>query len=311
MNPPNELSRRHFIRTAAAATATTAIAWDNPLFAATAEATGPYDLVAVRNGDVKEMFEAGIAALGGMGAFVKKGQRVVVKPNIAWDKPPEIPANTNPELVHAIIRSCYDAGAAKVVVFDHTCHNWKKSYANSGIAKAARDAGAEVVSANDKGFYQEVKIPRAKTLTKAMVHREIFKCDVFINVPILKHHSGAKLSMAMKNLMGIVEDRRFWHKNGLDTCIAEFCLSARIPDLNILDAYRLLRKNGPQGKSPEDGEITKYQILGRNIVSIDAAAAKLFDKEAKTLGYIDQATKLGLGESDLSKLSVKRITLKA
>jgi uncharacterized protein (DUF362 family) len=307
----NELTRRTFIRGTAAAAATTLIPWDNPLFAATGDASAPFDLVAVRNGEAVEMFKAGIEALGGMEAFVKKGQRVVVKPNIAWDRPPEIPANTNPELVKAVVKACYDAGAGKVVVFDHTCHNWKKSYVKSGIEKAAKDAGAEVVSGSEKGFYEEVEIPKGETLKKAKVHREILKCDVFVNMPVLKNHSGAKLTMAMKNLMGIVEDRGFWHKNGLDDCIAEFCLYPKRPDLNILDAYRILRRNGPQGKSPEDGEIVKYQILGRDIVAVDAAGARLFDKKAKTLRYIDKAGKLGIGQADLSKLSVKRITLGA
>jgi len=307
----NEVTRRTFIRGTAAAAATTLIPWDNRLFAATGEASAPFDLVAVRNGEAVEMFKAGIEALGGMKAFVKKGQRVVVKPNIAWDRPPEIPANTNPELVRAVVKACYDAGAGKVVVFDHTCHNWKKSYAKSGIEKAAKDAGAEVVSGNGSGFYEEVQIPKAETLKTAKVHREILKCDVFINMPVLKNHSGAKLTMAMKNLMGIVEDRGFWHKNGLDDCIAEYCLYPKRPDLNILDAYRILRRNGPQGKSPEDGEIVKYQIIGRDIVAVDAAGARLFDKKAKTLRYIDKAHKLGIGQADLSKLSVKRITLGA
>ena len=307
----NELTRRTFIRGTAAAAATTLIPWDNPLFAATGDASAPFDLVAVRNGEAVEMFKAGIEALGGMEAFVKKGQRVVVKPNIAWDRPPEIPANTNPDLVKAVVKACYDAGAGKVVVFDHTCHNWKKSYVKSGIEKAAKDAGAEVVSGSEKGFYEEVEIPKGETLKKAKVHREILKCDVFVNMPVLKNHSGAKLTMAMKNLMGIVEDRGFWHKNGLDDCIAEFCLYPKRPDLNILDAYRILRRNGPQGKSPEDGEIVKYQILGRDIVAVDAAGARLFDKKAKTLRYIDKAGKLGIGQADLSKLSVKRITLGA
>jgi len=307
----NELTRRTFIRSATAVAATTVIPWDNPLFAATDEPKAPFDLVAVRNGEAVEMFQAGIAALGGMGTFVKKGQRVVVKPNIAWDRPPEIPANTNPELVQAVVKACYDAGAGKVVVFDHTCHNWRKSYAKSGIEKAAQDAGAEVVSGNGSGFYEDVEIPKAQTLKKAKVHREILKSDVFINMPVLKNHSGAKLTMAMKNLMGVVEDRGFWHKNGLNECIAEFCLYPRRPDLNILDAYRILRRNGPQGKSPEDGEIVKYQILGRDIVAVDSAGAQLFDKKAKTLGYIEKAGKLGIGQPDLSKLSVKRITLGA
>ena len=144
------------------------------------------------------------------------------------------------------------------------------------------------------------------------MHKEILECDVFINVPVLKNHGGTKLTIAMKNLMGIVLDRQFWHRSGLDQCIAEFCLYPRRPDLNIIDAYRLLRNNGPQGRSPEDAEIVKYQILGKDIVAVDAAAAALFDKElAKTVGYIKMAGELGIGQPDVSKLKVKRITMPA
>ena len=151
------LNRRRFIQASAAASA--AIAWNNPLFAAPEDdSKGPFDLIAVRNGGAVEMFEAGIAALGGMEAFVKKGQKVVVKPNIGWDKPPEIPANTNPELVGAIIKHCLKAGASRVVVFDHTCNQWEKCYKNSGIEAAAKAAGAEVVPGNDGAFYKDVTI---------------------------------------------------------------------------------------------------------------------------------------------------------
>lgn len=305
----NHPTRRRFVQGATAAAAGSAIAWNNPLFAAEDAPSDGHDLVAVRNGEAVEMFHAGIAALGGMQAFVKKGQKVVVKPNIAWDKPPEIPANTNPDLVGAVVKACLDAGAAKVVVFDHTCQNWKNCYKNSGIADAVENAGGEMVSGSDEGFYEVVSIPKAGTLKKAKVHREILTNDVFINIPVLKHHGGAKLTIAMKNLMGVVLDRRFWHRHGLDTCIAEFCLHPRLPDLNIVDAYRLLRRNGPQGRSPEDGEITKYQILGRNIASVDAAAAKLFGMDPAKLGYLTKARELGIGEIDLDKLSIKRITL--
>jgi uncharacterized protein (DUF362 family) len=306
----NELNRRRFIQGTTAAAV--GIAWDNPLFAAdAAEAGGPPDLVAMRNGGAVEMFEAGIALLGGMAAFVKKGQNVVVKPNIGWDQPPEIPANTNPELVGAIVRHCLKAGAAKVTVFDHTCNQWEKCYANSGIEAAVKAAGGEMAPGNHAQFYQDKKIAKAKLLKEVKIHRQILECDVFINVPVLKHHGGAKLTIAMKNLMGVVLDRQWWHRNGLDQCIAEYCLYPRLPDLNIVDAFRILRKHGPRGRSLEDGEIAKYQLLGRDIVAIDAAATKLFGMNPEDIGYIKMAGELGIGRSDLDKVRIKRVTLPA
>jgi len=303
-----EINRRRFIGTTAATAA--AISWNNPLFAAPgADGDGPWDLVAVRNGESVAMYEAGIAALGGIGAFVKKGQHVVIKPNIAWDKPPEIPANTNPDLIGAIVRDCLKAGASKVTVFDHTCHNWQRAYKTSGIAKAVTDAGGVMAPANLVKQYREVELPKAKTLKKVLVHKEMLDADVFINVPVLKHHGGAKLSLTMKNLMGVVWDRRFFHKNGLDQCIADLCFAPRQPDLNIIDAYRILRKNGPQGRAEEDGEITKYQMLGTDMVALDASAAKLFGMKPEELGYVKIAAKMGAGKADLSKVNIKRITL--
>ena len=305
-----DINRRRFIGTTAATAA--AISWNNPLFALPdADDNGPWDIVAVRNGGPVEMFEAGIAALGGMRAFVKKGQAVVVKPNIAWDQPPEIPANTNPELVAAIVRHCLKAGAAKVTVFDHTCHNWERSYHTSGIAKAVEDAGGTMAPANLEQHYRAVDLPKAKTVTKALVHKEMLDCDVFINVPVLKHHGGAKLSLCMKNLMGVVWDRRFFHSKGLDQCIADLCFTPKKPDLNIIDAYRILRKNGPQGRAPEDGELTRYQMLGTDMVALDASAAKLFGMQPADLGYVKIAGEMGAGQADLAKVKIKRITLGA
>jgi len=303
------LTRRHFIE-ATAATAVTGILWNNPIFAApAADESGPWDIVAVRNGEAVPMFEAGIAALGGMKAFVKQGQNVVIKPNIAWDRTPDVAANTNPDLVGAIVRHCKAAGASKVVVFDHTCHNWERTYVTSGIKAAVESAGGEMGAANLEQQYRDVEIPQAKTLKKAKIHTEMLDCDVFINVPVLKHHGGAKLSLTMKNLMGVVWDRQAWHKSGLDQCIADICFAPRKPDLCIIDAYRILRKNGPQGVAKEDAEITKYQLLGKDMVALDTAAAKLFGKDPKDIEYIRIAGEMGAGQNDLSKVKFKRITL--
>jgi uncharacterized protein (DUF362 family) len=152
-------------------------------------------------------------------------------------------------------------------------------------------------------------MPKAVKLKKALVHKEILDNDVFINVPVLKHHGGAKLTICMKNLMGTVWDRRFFHDNGLDQCIADIAFAGRRPDLNIIDAYRILRRNGPQGRALEDGEVAKYLMMGKDMVALDAAAAKLFDAKADPLKYVRLAGEAGLGNADLSTVKIKRITL--
>jgi len=277
-------------------------AWGNPLAGPQATA----DLVAVMGGEPDVMFEKGIAALGGMKKFVKAGQKVVVKPNIGWDKAPELAANTNPKLVGRVVKECLAAGAKEVFVFDNTCDNWQKAYATSGIEKAAKEAGAKVLTGNSESNYKEVTLPQGKSLKTAKVHEKIIECDVFINVPILKHHNGAQVTFAMKNLMGIVWDRRYWHRNDLQQCIADM-VSYRKPDLNIIDAYRVMKKNGPKGVSLADVSLEKAQILCADIVAADAAAAKIFGAEPESIGHIKIASEMGLGVMDLSKLNISRM----
>ncbi|MCF8266496.1 MAG: DUF362 domain-containing protein [Ignavibacteriales bacterium] len=266
------------------------------------------DLVAVRNGDPDIMFEKAIAELGGMKKFVRPNQRVVIKPNIGWDVSPERAANTNPRLVARIIKHCLDAGAKEVVVFDNTCDNWKKCYSNSLIEKYVNEAGGKMVPGNSEGYYQSVKIPAGSRIKDAKVHELILDSDVFINVPILKSHGGARLTVSMKNLMGIVWDRGYWHRNDLHTCIAEFS-TFRKPDLNIVDAWNVMQRNGPRGLSEADTVMMKSLLISRDMVTADTAAAKLLGFEAADVRYIEEAAKLGVGRKDLEKLNIRKIML--
>lgn len=267
-----------------------------------------YDLVAIKGGEPDSMFDEAIKSLGGMKKFVKPNQSVVIKPNIGWDTSPERAANTNPKLVRQIVKHCFDAGAKDVYVFDHTCDNWTSCYTNSGIEKAAKDAGAKVVTGNSERYYQKVTVPNGKRLQETTVHELILDTDVFINVPVLKNHGGAGLTISMKNLMGVVWDRRFWHRNDLHQCIADFPTFKR-PDLNIVDAYYVMKKNGPRGVSEADILTLKSQIISTDIVAADAAAAKLFGIEPKEIEYIKIADAMKIGKMDLSKLNINRIIL--
>ena len=232
-------------------------------------------------GEPAEMFRKAIAEFGGMGKFVKAGQKVVVKPNIGWDKVPELAGNTNPELVSEIIKQCFDAGAKEVVVFDHTCDDWRKCYKNSGIEEAAKAAGAKVMPAHEESYYREVELPKAKSLKTAKIHSAILDCDVWINVPILKNHGGAKMTISMKNHMGIVWDRGFFHRNDLQQCIADICTISKPAVLNVVDAYRLMKTNGPRGKSEADVVLAKGVFMSPDIVAVDTAATKFFNQVEK------------------------------
>ncbi len=264
------------------------------------------DLVAVMGGEPIEMFSKAMAALGGMGKFVKKGQTVVVKPNIGWDTSPELGANTNPELIGEIVKQCLRVGAKDVFVFDNTCDAWNRCYTNSGIEKAVKDAGGKVVPGNTENYYKPISIPNGKKLTEAKVHELILNSDVFINVPVLKHHSSAKLTIAMKNLMGIVWDRRYWHRNDLHQCIADFA-TWRKPNLNIIDAYRVMTRNGPRGVSQADIVMKKALIVSSDMVAADAAASKIFGTEPNDIPYIQLAHNMGIGNMNLDELIIERI----
>lgn len=278
----DSMNRRDFLKTAATLAAlgvVSKVAGAVKTPAGAAEKSGPADLVAIRGGEPEEMFDKAIGELGGIEKFVKKGQTVLVKPNIGWDRPVEAAANTNPKLVARIIKRCKEAGAKDVYVFDTTCSRWDLAYKSSGIADAARKEGAIVIggdSASDRGYleknYIDVENPQAARLKKFKLHRLVKECDVFINVPVLKHHGGPGMTSAMKNLMGIVSKgtQRYFHGNDLNQCIAEIC-AYRKPDLTVIDAYRIMTKRGPRGVDDSDVKLMKYQLLGTDMVALDTA----------------------------------------
>ncbi|MDR2685127.1 MAG: DUF362 domain-containing protein [Prevotellaceae bacterium] len=273
------------------------------------------DLVAIMGSEPDIMFRRAIAEMGGIGKFVKKNHKVCVKPNIGWDKAPELAANTNPKLVAEIIKQCLAAGAKEVVVFDHTCDEWTKCYKNSGIEAAAKKAGAKVLPGNDESYYREAALMKGKVLKTAKIHSAILDSDVWINVPILKHHGGANMSLAMKNHMGICWDRRIFHNKDLQQCIADICTLDKRPVLNVIDGYRLLKQNGPQGKSEADVVDAKALFMSQDIVAVDTAAVKFFNSAAKInvplehVGHIACGQALKLGTMNIDNINIKRIKL--
>jgi uncharacterized protein (DUF362 family) len=271
--------------------------------------TAKFDMVAIMGGNPDAMFDLGIQEFGGMGAFVQKGQKVLVKPNIGWDVIPELAANTNPLLVKRIIEHCFKAGAKEVYVFDHTIDNWANTYRNSGIEKAAKSAGAKVVPGNSENYYQAIEIPGGVKLKKAKVHEILLEADVFINVPVLKDHNSTRMTACLKNNMGIVWDRGYWHSNNLHQCIADYALFEKKPVLNVIDCYNVMVKHGPQGVSKEDLVLMKSQIITTDWVAGDTAAAKMLGVDPQKIDYIPIAHKMGLGNMNLDSLSIKRIKM--
>lgn len=276
-----------------------------------ANANTKFDLVAVLGGEPETMFQKAISEMGGIGNFIKKGDKVCVKPNIGWDQPVEMGANTNPKLVTEIIKQCFDAGASEVTVFDHTCDDWRKSYATSGIEEAAKAAGARVVPAHQESYYKSVSLPKGKSLKTTKIHQAIVDSDKWINVPVLKNHGGAQLTISMKNYMGIVWDRGFFHANDLQQCIADVCTYDNRPVLNVVDAYRLMKTSGPRGRSLSDVVLSKGLFVSQDIIAVDTAAANFFNQAREmpleNVTHISKGEELGIGTMNLDTLKIGRL----
>ncbi len=253
---------------------------------------------------IRESVRKALNALGGMDKLVSKGDRVVIKPNIAWNQKPEFAANTNPYVVAALVELCIESGAGSVRVFDHTCSsNPRPSYESSGIADGARKAGAEVLYVN-KDLFIDLSIPDGKALKAWSFYEDLIsadKVDVLINVPIAKHHSTSRLTMALKNVLGMVgRDRGALHKD-IHPKIADLNRVVKV-DLTVLDAFRILRNHGPTGGRLEDvdnsPEHARRIIVSTDPVAVDAYGATLFGLNANDIGFIKESHEAGIGELD-------------
>ena len=246
-----------------------------------------------------------IQALGGMKKFVNPGEVVVVKPNMAWDRAPELAANAHPDVVRQVVELCLDAGAKKVKVLDHTCHDARKAYKNSGIQDAVeglKDPRAVVEFVDERRFV-EMQVEGAKTLKKWYFYKDILEADRFINIPIAKQHAESRVTMCLKNMMGAIGGWRGRIHVGLHQNIADMNLILR-PDLHILDATRILLRNGPSGGRKEDVEVRNLVLAGPDPVALDAYGTTLFGLKPGDIGYITRAHEAGRGEMDLTKIKV-------
>jgi uncharacterized protein (DUF362 family) len=307
-----KLTRRQFIKGAAGAIALPQLLPHHlPFGPSVAHAAAEADMVIAKGGTPAQLLQAAIAPLGGMGRFVKKGQRVVIKANIAWARTPDQACTNNPDLFSALIKMCYEAGAKRVAVWDHTCDNYQFTFSRSGLKEAAQKAGADIFSGHGRNVYKQVQVPKGKKLKTVEILRDILDAEVFINLPIPKQHFATELTLGLKNLIGIVWDMEQLHKIDLHQCIADIN-TVRKPDLVVMDIIKILTTNGPKGpgKIEEIGEV----ITSTDIVAADAYAATLFKHpktgkpfKAEEIKFVKNAYELGLGEIDLSKVRVKKV----
>jgi uncharacterized protein (DUF362 family) len=310
--PEKKLTRRQFIKGAATAIALPSLlSTESFFYGSLAHAAEEADVVIAKGGTPSKLLQAAMATLGGMGRFVQKGQRVVIKANIAWARTPDQACTNNPELLSALIKMCYEAGAKRVAVWDHTCDNYQFCFSRTGLKEAAQKAGADIFSGHGRNSYKQVEVQKGKKLKTVEMLRDVLESDVFVNLPIPKQHDATELTLGLKNLIGIVWDMEQLHKIDLHQHIADIN-TVRKPDLVVMDAIRILTTNGPKGpgKTVDIGEV----IASTDIVAPDAYAATFF-KNPKTrkpfkpeeIKFVKNAYELGLGEIDLSKVRVRKV----
>ena len=265
------------------------------------------EMAVIQGEDPRQLLRRALQELGGIKRFISRGDVVVIKPNMAWDRTPEQAANTNPAVVGEMVQQCLNAGAKSVTVTDVSINEPHRCYQRSGIAEAARRAGAQVVLPEERKFKQ-VDL-RGDVLRAWPVFESFLNADKMINMPIAKHHSLTGVSLGLKNWYGILGGQRQQLHQRIHESLADLGDFMR-PTLTIIDAYRVLLRNGPGGGNLEDVALKKTLLAGTNAVALDAYAAKAYwNLGLDKLLYLQLASRRGLGTPDFEKLLTKVATV--
>ena len=263
-------------------------------------------IAVARNATPEKLARSAVDALGSMKAFVAKGDAVVVKPNIGWDRTPEQAANTHPEVVRAVVLMCLEAGAKSVKVMDRPCNDPRRCYKRSGIQDAVLSIGSGAVTVEhvDDRKLVELKLKNPTgSLTNWTFYKDYLEADKVINVPIAKHHNAARLTMGLKNIMGLLGGNRGNIHHDLDRNIADLNATFRF-HLTVLDGVRILTANGPQGGRLQDVRETNTVVAGTDPVAVDSYGATLFGLTAADVPHVVYASRLGLGEMNLARVKI-------
>ena len=297
------MDRRDFLKAAIVSGVAFAIPGVADTFLGALEAAEKTDVVITHGISPASITKAAIDGLGGVKRFISRGDIVVIKPNIGWDRTPEYAATTNPEVVSAVVRLCCEAGAKQVKVFDRSVVDPRRCYKQSGIADAASAAGG-IVSYVDERKFRDMKLPGI-ALKSWPLYTEIIEADKVINIPIAKVHSLSTLTLGMKNWMGMMGGSRGRIHQKIEGSLVDISMVIK-PTLVILDAVRILTANGPQGGDLADVKQLNMVIAGTDQVAVDAFGATLFGLKGTNIGFVVAGHKAGLGTMDLSKLKIKK-----
>ncbi len=266
----------------------------------------PEPIVATgKNTNYKNLVIDVMDKLGGMKAFVSPGDVVVVKPNLAWDSTPALGADTHPVVAKTVVELCLDAGAKRVMIFDRTAHDARRAYKSSGVQDAINEIKDSKVELSfvEKHKFVDVKITNGVSLKKWSFYKDALKADKFINVPVAKHHALAKLTIGMKNMMGVIGGNRGDIHRGLDQNLVDINTVVK-SDLTIVDATRIMVSNGPAGGSPDYIRVKHELFASPDIVAADSYTAHLFGLKGTNLKYVNIAHSAGMGEKRVDKMKI-------
>jgi len=264
----------------------------------------PFDIAFAKGPDTARIVTAAIDAVGGIKKFVSRGDVVMIKPNLGWARTPDQAANTDPAVLKTVVELCFNAGAKKVKITDNTCNDPRKTFMLSGADAVAKETGADLFYSEDR-YFRDMDIG-GEQLKSWPVNREIIEADKLINIPVAKHHSLAKLTIGMKNWFGAVGGARNRLHQNIDGTIADLARFFK-PALTVVDAVRILLRNGPTGGNLNDVKTCNTVIASIDPVAADSWAATLFGMTAADLGYIAIGERMGLGTADWTKLRYKEI----
>ncbi len=262
-------------------------------------------LVTIKGKDYLQLVLKAIETLGGIDQFVKPGDKVVVKPNMGWDRTPEQGANTHPLVVRALVELALDGGAAQVKVFDYTCNEKRRCYRNSGIVDELKKIGDPKVRWEhiDKRKFVPVDIVQGKSLKNWSIYKDALTADSYINVPVAKHHGLSRLSLGLKNAMGVIGGNRGRLHYNLGQELADLATVVQ-PSLTVIDATRMLLRNGPQGGRLSDVKIADTVVASADPIAADAYTTTLFGLNPEDIESTVAGHKMGLGEMDLEKMNI-------
>jgi uncharacterized protein (DUF362 family) len=296
------MTRRKFLKTTAAGIAVGLAG--RPSFSIAKEEVD----LAVISGDPVAATKKALEVLGGISRFVKKGERVILKPNMSFTRTPEFGATTHPQVVATVAQACMEAGAQQVLVLDHTLHRAELCLERTGIREACKDiAGVHVLALQERKFFREIKIPQGKVLERVEVMKEVLDSPVLINIPVAKSHSATGVSMGIKGLMGLIWDREIFHSQvDMNQALADLATIIK-PQLTILDATRALTSGGPGGP----GEVKKPNLIiaGIDPVAVDSYGVSVVPWYGQTfkgrqVEHLQLAHQRGLGKIDIEQSKV-------